>query len=81
MDPRKSYERTRWAAPGGKGHGIAGWFAIGIGLLTAILAFRMVSRWWLAFISALLVWFVTTGIVGLIWAAVRRVIEKSEGIG
>lgn len=74
------YRWTRWAAPGGRGHGISGWVAIVVGAVAAIWTFHSVTRWWLALVAAALAWLVGTGLVGAIWALVRRIIEKREGI-
>ncbi len=74
------YEWTRWAAPGGRGYGTAGWVAISAGLLAAIWTFHIISRWWLALPVAIVAWLVGTGLVGAIWAVVRRLIELGEGI-
>ena len=59
---------------------MAGWAAIVVGFLAAIWAFRAVSHWWLALPAGILAWFVGTGLVGALWAAVRRLIELREGI-
>ena len=74
------YRWTRWAAPSGKGHGVAGWVAIAVGLVAAIWTFHAAQRWWLAFPAAIIAWLVATALVGGIWAVVRLLIEKQEGI-
>jgi hypothetical protein len=74
------YENTRWAAPGGGGHGLAGWLAIAVGLIAAIWVFYIVPHWWLALPAAILAWLLGTSVVGALWAAVRRLIEIREGI-
>lgn len=74
------YRWTRWAAPGGRGHGIVGWAAIAAGFLAAIWAFHVVPRWWLALPAAILAWPVGTGVVGALWAVIRRLIERREGV-
>ena len=77
----KTYRWTRWAAPGGRGHGISGWMAIIVGAVAAIWTFHSVTRSWLALVAGALAWFVGTGLVGTIWVVVHRIIEKREGIG
>jgi len=62
------------------GHSISGWMAIIVGAVAAIWTFNSVTRWWLALVASALAWFVGTGLVGAIWAVVRRIIEKREGI-
>src|ERR1019366_1088634 len=37
------YRWIRWAAPGGRGHGISGWFAIVVGAVAAIWTFHSVT--------------------------------------
>jgi len=74
------YRWTRWAAPGGKGHGIAGWVAIAVGLLAAIWTFHAIERLWLAFPAAIIAWLVGTALVGAIWALVRLLTQKHERI-
>jgi ABC-type uncharacterized transport system permease subunit len=74
------YRWTQWAAPGGKGHGVVGWVAIAVGLLAAIWTFHAVRQWWLALPAAIIAWLVGTGLVGAVWAVVRLLIEKHEGI-
>ncbi len=59
---------------------MAGWVAIAGGLLAAVWAFRVVPHWWLALPAAILAWLVGTGIVGGLWAVVRRLVELLEGI-
>ena len=76
----ETYRWTRWAAPGGSGHGMSGWVAIVVGTVAAIWAFHSVTRWWQALIAAAFAWLLGTGFVGAIWALVRRIIEKCEGI-
>lgn len=74
------YRWTRWAAPGGKGHSISSWVAIAVGAVAAVWTFHSITRWWLALAAAALAWLVGTGLVGAIWALIRRIIEKREGI-
>jgi uncharacterized protein DUF6988 len=75
------YRWTRWAAPGGRGHGMIGWVAIVGGAVAAIWTFHSVTQWWLALLAAAFAWLVGTGLIGVIWALVLRVIEKREGVG
>jgi hypothetical protein len=74
------YKRTRWGAPGGAGHGLAGWVAIAAGLLAAVWAFCEVDSWWLAIPAAIFAWLATTAVVGGLWALIRRLLEASDGI-
>jgi hypothetical protein len=74
------YRWTRWAAPGGRGYGISSWAAILVGAVGAIWTFHSVTRWWLALVAAALAWLIGTNLVGGIWALVRRIVEKLEGI-
>jgi hypothetical protein len=71
---------TRWAAPGGRGYGAVSWIAIVVGATSAGVIFKLVSPWWLGLLAAGIGWLVATGLVGGIWALVRRMIEWHEGI-
>jgi hypothetical protein len=75
----KPYKWTQWAASGG-GQGIAGWVAIAVGLIAAVWTFHLFPYWWLRLPAAVLAWLVATGVVGGLWAVIRRLIELLEGI-
>ncbi len=75
-----TYKWTRWAAPGGKGYGMIEWIAVFAGLGAAIWAFRSISSLWLALPGALIAWFLSTNLVGALWALIRRLVEGAEGI-
>jgi len=86
MPPRQvgehTYPCTRWAAPGGQGYSIIDWAAIAAGIGAAILAYRLVRHWWFALPSAAVVaYFLGQMLVAILWAAVRRVIERCERMG
>jgi hypothetical protein len=84
MPPRQvgehTYPWTRWAAPGGQGYSIIEWVAIGVGIAAAILTFRVVPHWWLALPLAALAYYAGTILVAVLWARVRLMIERCEGI-
>jgi hypothetical protein len=76
---RNPYRWTSWAASGG-GQGMAGWVAVAVGLIPAVWTFHFFTHWWLRLAAAVLAWLVATGVVGGLWAVIRRLIESLEGI-
>jgi hypothetical protein len=73
------YKWTKWASQGG-GQNLAQWLSIVVGLIAAIWVFHLVPHWYLAAPAGIIVWLLATYLVGALWAVVRLVVERYEGI-